>query len=108
MAAHTVSFTQMADGTAEDYELLDAIETEDMMGFPDRVLGWLHQMDDDTTGYQITRLDHPYYQATIDFCAKYDQNSFDPAYDSEPLDFFEPMLRRVLARPVSFESNNQT
>ena len=25
--------------------------------------------------------DHPYYQATVDFCANYDQNSFDPAYD---------------------------
>ena len=40
--------------------------------------------------------DHPYYQATVDFCANYDQNSFDPEYDSEPLSFFEPMVRRVL------------
>lgn len=64
MTANTVSFTQMADGTAEDYELLDAIETEDMAGFPDRVLGWLHQMDDDTTGHQITRLEHLLQAAT--------------------------------------------
>ena len=48
--------------------------------------------------------DHPYYQATVDFCADYDQNSFDPDYDWEPLDFFEPMVRRVLAAPRSFES----
>lgn len=48
--------------------------------------------------------DHPYYQATVDFCANYDQNSFDPAYQWEPLEFFEPMVRRVLARPVNFES----
>jgi predicted HD phosphohydrolase len=40
--------------------------------------------------------DHPWYQATVDFCALYDQNSFDPDYDSEPLGFFEPMVRRVL------------
>ncbi len=40
--------------------------------------------------------DHPWYQATVDFCALYDQNSFDPDYDSEPLAFFEPMVRRVL------------
>ena len=40
--------------------------------------------------------DHPHYQATVDFCADYDQCSFDPAYDSEPLTFFEPMVRRVL------------
>ncbi len=50
--------------------------------------------------------DHPYYQATVDFCAKYDQNSFDPAYGWEPLEFFEPMVRRVLARPVNFESES--
>ncbi len=49
--------------------------------------------------------DHPYYQATIDFCANYDQNSFDPAYESEALEFFEPMVRRVLAKPVNFESD---
>jgi predicted HD phosphohydrolase len=30
---------------------------------------------------------------------KYDQNSFDPAYDTLPLEVFEPMVRRVLAAP---------
>ncbi|HEX5016943.1 MAG TPA: HD domain-containing protein [Actinomycetes bacterium] len=48
--------------------------------------------------------DHPYYQATVDFCEYYDQNSFDPAYGWEPLEFFEPMVRRVLAKPVTFET----
>ncbi len=173
-----VSFTQMKDGTAEDYELLGRIEAEEMKSFPDRVLGWLLTMED-SAGYQISRLehclqaatrahragedeetvvcvllhdigdhlapanhsevaaallrpyvseknywvvkhhgvfqgyyyfqhvgldpnardrwrDHPYFQATVDFCEHYDQNSFDPAYDSEPLSFFEPMVRRVL------------
>ena len=41
---------------------------------------------------------HEYYQATIDFCEKYDQNSFDPNYKSLPLKDFEPMLRRIFAR----------
>ncbi len=41
--------------------------------------------------------DHPLYQATIDWCENYDQVSFDPEYDWEPLEFFEPMVRRVLA-----------
>ena len=49
--------------------------------------------------------DHPYYQATVDFCAHYDQNSFDPEYGWEPLEFFEPMVRRVLAQPVNVESD---
>jgi predicted HD phosphohydrolase len=43
--------------------------------------------------------DHPYFEATVAFCADYDQVSFDPAYDSEPLSFFEPLVRRVLAEP---------
>ena len=32
----------------------------------------------------------------VDFCENYDQNSFDPHYESEPLTFFEPMVHRVL------------
>ena len=43
--------------------------------------------------------DHEWYQDAIDFCHNYDQNCFDPDYDSEPLEFFEPILRRVFARP---------
>lgn len=173
-----VSFTRMKDGTAEDYALLDRLESEEMKGFPDRVLGWLRTMED-SAGYQISRLDHslqaatrahragedeetvvcvllhdigdylapanhsevaaavlrpyvsdknywivkhhgvfqgfyyfhhvgldphareqwkdhPYYQATVDFCENYDQSSFDPDYDWLPLEFFEPMVRRIL------------
>ena len=43
--------------------------------------------------------DHPWYQACADFCANYDQNSFDPDYPWEPLEFFVPMVRRVLSEP---------
>lgn len=179
MTEATVSFTQMKDGTAEDYALLGRIEAQEMLGFPDRVLGWLETMAD-SAGYQVTRLehslqtatralragedeetvvcallhdvgdhlapanhsevaaavlrpyvseknywmvkhhgvfqgfyyfhhmgldpnerdrwkDHPYYEATVEFCEKYDQCSFDPDYDSEPLPFFAPMVRRILS-----------
>ena len=41
---------------------------------------------------------HKYYQATIDFCEKYDQNSFDPNYKSLPLDFFKPMVKKIFSR----------
>jgi len=167
----------MVDGTAEDYELLAPYEQEELAKVPDRILGWLRDMDDHT-GYQVTRLghslqaatralragedeemvvcalvhdvgdmiapanhsqaaaavlrpyvsernywiiqhhgvfqgvyyfhhigadpnardqwaDHPWYQACADFCANYDQNSFDPDYPAESLEFFEPMVRRV-------------
>jgi predicted HD phosphohydrolase len=43
--------------------------------------------------------DHPYWRDCAEFCAKYDQNSFDPEYENLPLDFFEPMVQRVFATP---------
>ncbi len=43
--------------------------------------------------------DHPLFRECAAFCQKYDQNSFDPAYDTEPLEHFEPMVRRVFAAP---------
>jgi hypothetical protein len=42
---------------------------------------------------------HPDFEYTAQFCHLYDQNSFDPAYESMPLEAFEPMLRRVMASP---------
>jgi predicted HD phosphohydrolase len=42
---------------------------------------------------------HEWFEYTAQFCHLYDQNSFDPAYESMPLEAFEPMLRRVLASP---------
>lgn len=44
-------------------------------------------------------IDNPWYQDAIDFCHNYDQNCFDPDYDSEALEFFDPILRRVLSQP---------
>ena len=46
---------------------------------------------------------HPHYQACIDFCAKYDQNAFDPNFDTMPLSAFEPMVRRIFARTHNFD-----
>ena len=43
--------------------------------------------------------DHEWHQDAIDFCANYDQNCFDPDYDSKPLEFFEPLLRKMVAAP---------
>jgi predicted HD phosphohydrolase len=42
---------------------------------------------------------HPHFEYCAQFCHLYDQNSFDPAYESMPLEAFEPMLRRVVAAP---------
>ena len=42
---------------------------------------------------------HPWFERTAEFCARYDGPAFDPAGETLPLEFFEPMLRRVLAVP---------
>ena len=41
---------------------------------------------------------HKYYQDTVNFCENYDQNSFDPNYKSFPLEFFEPIVKRIFSR----------
>ena len=43
--------------------------------------------------------EHRWYQDAIDFCQDYDQNCFDPDYDSESVEFFEPLLRKLVAAP---------
>ncbi len=177
----TVSFTSMADGTREDYELLDHLEEEFVAGTADRVLAHLRELSGSMGGYKVDRLehslqtatrayrddaeeevvvaallhdiddllaphshgelaalvlrpyvtertcwivrhhglfqyyyyahhvggdrnardkyrDHPWYQDVVDFCHRWDQCAFDPGYESLPLEFFEPMVRRVFAR----------
>ena len=42
--------------------------------------------------------DNPYYEDCKEFCELYDQNCFGPGYDTMPLEFFEPMVRRVFGR----------
>lgn len=42
--------------------------------------------------------DHPCFQSCADFCERWDQSSFDPDYEYEPLEFFAPMVEEVFAR----------
>jgi predicted HD phosphohydrolase len=42
---------------------------------------------------------HEWFRDCAEFCEKYDQNSFDPDYDTLPLAAFEPVLRKILAAP---------
>jgi predicted HD phosphohydrolase len=178
-----VSFTQMKDGTAEEYAFLTEHEIEYTKGTADRLLKALVDLDESLSGYQITRLGHsvqsasrawrdgadtdwvvsallhdigdiyaPYnhdeYAASIlkpfvreqctwvvekhgdfqmlyyghhvggnqhkrdahrghayfddcaEFCERWDQSSFDPDYQSLPLDHFVPLVRQVFARPA--------
>ncbi len=178
----TVSFTQMKDGTKEDYALLAEKEHAFIVMTADRILDELRRHGETTLeGYRITRLthglqsatramrdgadidwivgallhdigdglapqnhdrfsaevirpfvrwdvawvvehhgifqmiyyahhygwdknardkfkDHPCFDSCAAFCERWDQASFDPTYDTKPLETFEPMVREVFAR----------
>ncbi len=176
-----VSFTQMKDGTKEDYDFLTEHETAYTKGTADRLLKALVSLDESLSGYQITRLGHslqsatraerdradtdwivsallhdigdifapynhdeyaatilrpfvreqctwvvekhgdfqmiyyghhvgadphkrdtyrdsPYFDDCAQFCERWDQSSFDPAYDTLPIEHFADRVRVVFAR----------
>ena len=41
---------------------------------------------------------HPAFEMTERFCRDYDQVSFDPDYDTLPIEHFRPMVERIFAR----------
>jgi predicted HD phosphohydrolase len=177
-----VSFTQMQDGNADDWALLERFEETFNAGLPDRVLAAVEALNGSYGGYQVSRYTHslqaatramrdgkdeeylvaavvhdigdelapfthgemvaavlkpfvreelcwmvqhhpvfqlhyfsylseddrsrrdawrddPRYALTAEFCERYDQASFDPDYSTEPIEVFEPMVRRVFAEP---------
>ena len=176
-----VSFTEMKNGTKEDYLLLDKHERKYAGQIADRILKFMSSLTETLEGYQVSRLehslqsatraykagesdemivaallhdigdelapmnhseyaasilkpyvsdkthwiiekhgefqsyyyvhhlggnrnkrdkykDHKYYNACLEFCEKYDQNSFDPNFKSFPLTFFEPMVKKIFSR----------
>ena len=181
-AKPTVSFTQMKDGTKEEYLLLAELEKPFQAMTADRVLDELRRAGEASLeGYRITRLDHglqsatraerdgadidwivaallhdigdglapqnhdrmsaevirpfvrwdvawvvehhgifqmlyyahhygwdenarerfrdhPCFDSCAEFCERWDQSSFDPDYDTLPLEHFEPMVREVFGR----------
>jgi len=81
--------------------------------FVDEKLHWMCQHHGISQGYYFFHylgLDrdmreqlrgHRHFEDTARFCELYDQSAFDEGYDTAPLEFFEPMVRRVLARPIN-------
>jgi predicted HD phosphohydrolase len=41
---------------------------------------------------------HQYFQDCAEFCEKWDQISFDPSYDTVPLEAFMPNVQRIIGR----------
>ncbi len=55
------------------------------------------QIGEDRNGREKYR-DHSCFEKAEYFCERWDQTSFDPDYDTLPLETFEPMVRRIFAR----------
>ena len=59
-----VKFTQMKDGTKEDYLLLEKHEKKYIEGTADRLIKFISSLNTTLEGYQITRLEHSLQTAT--------------------------------------------
>lgn len=59
-----VQFTQMKDGTREEYVFLQALEHDYIRQLPDRLLQGLQRLDGSLQGYQVSRLEHSLQSAT--------------------------------------------
>ena len=59
-----VKFTQMKDGTKEDYLLLDKHEKKFVEKTPDRILKYMSELTSTLEGYQVSRLEHSLQSAT--------------------------------------------
>ncbi|MGB7240891.1 MAG: peptidase, partial [Sulfitobacter sp.] len=51
-----VKFTQMKDGTREEYAFLTEHEVEHTKGTADRLLSAMVELDQSLSGYRVTRL----------------------------------------------------
>ena len=56
---------------------------------------------------RLRHRDHPAFDMTVHFCEAYDQNSFDPDYDTLSIDHFVPMVERIFARKPWGEHTNR-
>ena len=59
-----VKFTQMKDGTKDDYLFLDKHEKKYIEGTADRIIKFMSGLNDTLEGYKITRLEHSLQTAT--------------------------------------------
>ena len=59
-----VSFTEMKNGTKDDYQLLEKLESQYERKTADRILDYLASQTTTLEGYRITRLEHSLQAAT--------------------------------------------
>ena len=57
---------------------------------------WHHLGGDRNTRDQYAG--HEHYERCEEFCSEYDSPAFDPSYDSNPLEHYEPLIREFFGR----------
>jgi len=62
--APTVDFTEMANGSAEEYRLLHRLEQGYIRELPARLLAALRELETSLSGYRVSRLTHSLQSAT--------------------------------------------
>ena len=109
-----VSFTALRNSTEADVGLLVDRRNENVAAVPETPMACLRGLHSNDAGLLVDNAHflgrdrnareawrgHPTHQTTIDFCEKYGQPAFDPAMRSMPRVAFEPIVRRLLARPL--------
>src|SRR5690625_3995924 len=70
----TIQFTQMKDGTAEEYHYLDELEAGFNTGLPDRLLKAVEELHNSFSGYRISRYEHSLQAATRAYRAGEDED----------------------------------
>ena len=56
---------------------------------------YFHHFDQDRNARDSYK-DNPYYDACAEWCDRYDQRAFSSTYPSKSLDFFRPLIKRIL------------
>ncbi len=69
----TVNFTEMKNGTKDEYLLLDEYEQDYIKGTADRILKFMRGLTQTLEGYKITRLEHSLQTATRAYNDKADE-----------------------------------
>lgn len=59
---------------------------------------YFHHFDGDRNARDVHQ-DHEYFEACVKFCENYDQNCFDPDYNTLPIEDFIPLMDEVFSRP---------
>jgi predicted HD phosphohydrolase len=92
----TVNHSQMAASVIEPYVRAEVTWVVKMHGLF-QMQYYAHHFDLDNQAHMAYR-DHPWFGSCQRFCERWDQAAFDPAYDTQTLEHFEPMLREVFSR----------